>query len=558
MPHNIPKIEASTKFNFFTSIWIVPFIALLIAGWLAYQYFSELGPQIRIVFPNNEGLQAGQSRIKYRNVPVGTVQKIELQEDGEGIVVVARMDKTVKSFLNESSKFWIVKPEVGLGGISGLDTLISGTYINMHASKAEEHEDTFLGQSHAYRDDSQGEYFVLNSPKGNNAVKAGTPIYLKNIKVGQVEYVVLALDSASVDVIIYIENAYTPYLRTDSNFWVRSTFGVSLNNGRVDLAVAPITDLIGGAIEFSSQKKGMTCNVPDGHIFKLYANKGEVEHTYIGKSQKQLADFKLYTQESVAKLHIGAPVRYEGFEVGKVKEMQIHYDKINHNMQSEVLVSINLSVFANANDTMSATGKENFYTAVKEGLRAQIIPSDPITGFLYVDLTFTDAEDNRTIEYKHAFNVIPTVEYQSGNMLASMTKILDKINALPLEKLLDSLNTVVEDTDSLVKNTDGLVQGVDKPLTLLLSDLKTTVANLNKMTSKKSFDTIPSEIDKSLKALTSTLRTTKKVMRGYSSNSVITRQLADTLKIVTKTSKEMQLFLKMLNRKPNSLIFGDK
>jgi paraquat-inducible protein B len=565
MSQNIPKIEASTKFNFFTSIWLVPFIALLIAGWLAYQYFSELGPQIRIVFPKNEGLQAGQSRIKYRNVPIGTIQKIELQEDGEGIVVVARMDKTVKSFLNDSSKFWIVKPEVGLGGISGLDTLISGTYINMYASKSEESIETFLGQSHAYRDDTQGEYFVLNSPKGNNAVKAGTPIYLKNIKVGQVEYVVLALDNASVDVIVYIENRYTPYLRTDSNFWVRSTFGVSLNNGRVDLAVAPITDLIGGAIEFSSQKKGITCKVPDGHIFKLYANKGEVENTYIGNSQRQMADFKLYSQESAAKLHIGAPVRYEGFEVGKVKEMKIHYDKVNHKIQSEVLVAINLSVFANPNDTMSATGKENFYMAVKEGLRAQIIPSDPITGFLYVDLLFTDAEDNKTIEYRHAFNVLPTVEYQSGNILASMTKILDKINALPLEKLLDSLNTVIEDADGLVKNTDklvnntdGLVQGVDKPLTLLLSDLKTTVSNLNKMTSKKTFNTMPSEIDKSLKALTSTLKTTKKVMRGYGSNSVITRQLSDTLRIVTKTSKEMQLFLKMLNRKPNSLIFGDK
>ena len=565
MSKPIPKVEESSKFNFFTSIWIVPLIALLIAGWLAYQYFSELGPQIRIIFPNNEGLQAGQSHIKYRNVPVGTVTKIELQEDGEGIVVIARMDKTVSSFLNESSKFWIVKPEVGLGGVSGLDTLISGTYINMHAHKAEESKEEFIGQDHAFRDDSQGEYFVLNTPTGNNAVKPGTPVYLKNIQVGQVEYVVLSLDNASVDVIVYIENEYTPYLRPDSNFWVRSTFDVSLNNGHVDLAVAPVTDLIQGAIEFSSQKKGLVCTVPDGYVFKLYANKGEVENTRIGESLAQIETFKLYTQESIAKLHIGAPVRYQGFEVGKVREMQIHYDKTSHLMHSEITVAINLSVFANTNDTMSATGKENFTKAVEEGLRAQIIPSDPITGFLYVDLLFGDGEDNQTIAYRNGFHVLPTVRYKSGNMMASMTKILDKINALPLDKLLASLNSMLShgdsmigNADTLVKHTDGLVEGIDKPLVALVSDLKTTIRNLNKMTSKKSFEVLPTEMNKSLKSLKVTLKTADKVIKNYGGNSLLSRQLADTLKIVTQTSKEMRLFLKMLNRKPNSLIFGDK
>ena len=565
MSKPIPKVEESTKFNFFTSIWIVPFIALVIAGWLAYQYFSELGPEIRIVFPKNEGLQAGQSSIKYRNVPVGTVNRIELQEDGEGIVVVARMDKTVAAFLNESSKFWIVKPEVGLGGVSGLDTLISGTYINKHASKAEESKNKFVGQAHAFRDDSQGEYFVLNTPEGNNAVKAGTPIYLKNIQVGQVEYVVLSLDNASVDVVVYIENDYTPYLRTDSNFWVRSTFDVSLNNGHVDLAVAPVTDLIQGAIEFSSQKKGLICTVPDGYTFKLYANKGEVENTRIGKSQAQIEAFNLYTQESIAKLHIGAPVRYQGFEVGKVREMQIHYDKISHVMQSEVVVAINLSVFTDSNDTIAATGNENFSKAVEEGLRAQIIPSDPITGFLYVDLVFTEGDDNKSISYKNTFQILPTVSYKSGNMMASMTKILDKINALPLDKLLASLDSMVVHSDSmlsnadtLVKHTDGLVKGIDKPLVALVSDLKTTILNLNKMTSKKSFERLPTEMNKSLKSLKVTLKNADKVIKNYGGNSLLSRQLADTLKIVTQTSKEMRLFLKMLNRKPNSLIFGDK
>ena len=559
MSKEIPKVEESTKFNFFTSIWIVPFIALLIAAWLAYQYFSELGPEIRIIFSKNEGLQAGQSHIKYRNVPVGTVKKIELQEDGEGIVVVARMDKTVAPYLNASTKFWIVKPEVGIGGVSGLDTLISGTYINMYAEKAEEKQETFVGQDHAYRNDTTGAYFVLNTPRGDSSVKVGTPVYLKNIQVGQVEYVVLALDDASVDVIVYIENAYTPYLRVDSNFWVRSTFSAGLNNGTLNFSVAPVTDLIQGAIEFSSQKKEATCTVPDSYVFRLYDSKSEVENTYIGNNSKIIKRFKLETKEQISKLHVGSPVRYEGFEVGKVKEIQISYDKKNHAMKSNIFTNINLAVFANNNDITGKSGEDNFKAAVKDGLRAQIIPSDPITGFLYVDLTFNHAEDNQTLYVdSDAFTVLPTVAYKSGNMMASMTKILDKINDLPLDRLVDSLNKILDDTNKVVVDAGKVVKDVDKPLVAVLTDLKTTVKNLNKMSNKKSFVAMPDEVNKTLKELTRTLKTTKKVLGGYGSNSLITRQLSDTLKIVTQTSKEMQLFLKLLNRKPNSLIFGDK
>jgi paraquat-inducible protein B len=178
MNQEIPEIEESTKFNFFTSIWIVPFIAVIIAGWLAYQYFTQLGPVITITFPKNEGLQAGQSHIKYRDVPIGTVKKIALDEKGSGVIVTARMDKSAIPFLNEESKFWIVKPEVGLGGVSGLDTLISGTYIEMYAKKGREFKAQFIGLDHAYRNVEGGEYFVLNTPRGDSAVKVGTTIYL--------------------------------------------------------------------------------------------------------------------------------------------------------------------------------------------------------------------------------------------------------------------------------------------------------------------------------------------------------------------------------------------
>jgi paraquat-inducible protein B len=545
MSQEIPEIEESTKFNFITSIWIVPFIAILIAGWLAYQYYSELGPQIRITFPKNEGLQAGQSHIKYRDVPVGTVSKIELQEDGDGVVVIARMDKTVTPYLNEESKFWIVKPEVGISGVSGLDTLISGTYINMYAQKNGRSKEEFAGLDHAYRNIGGGEYFVLNTPRGDSSVKVGTPVYLKNVKVGQVEYVVLALDDASVDVIVFIDKQYVPYIHTNSKFWVRSTLDAGLANGNLDITVAPVTDLIQGAIEFSTTGKESNRTVPDSFIFELYKNKNIIESKRVGYGGKYIRTFILHTKDSIAKLKENASVRYDGFEVGKVKKITLSYEKSTHKMKGKVLIEIDTSVFKDGNDSLH-TGEENFYQAVNEGLRAQIIPTDIITGMLYVDLTFNHTDNNRTIIKEGRYALLPTVSYKSGSLMASATKILDKINKLPLEKLLASLNKVIDESAKPVANANAV-----------LLDLKKTVKNLNKMTDKRSFAAMPDEVNRMLKELTRTLQTTKKVVKGYDSNSLIAKQLSQTLKIVTETSKEMQQFLEMLNRKPNSLIFGD-
>ena len=545
MSQEIPEIEESTKFNFITSIWIVPFIALLIAGWLAYQYYSELGPQIRITFPKNEGLQAGQSHIKYRDVPIGVINKIELQEDGEGVVVVARMDRSVTPYLNENSKFWIVKPEVGVSGISGLDTLISGTYINMFAQKNGNYKENFAGLDHAYRNIGGGEYFVLNTPRGDSSVKVGTPIYLKNVKVGQVEYVVLALDDASVDVIVFIDKRYVPYIHTDSKFWVRSTLDAGLQNGNLDITVAPVTDLIQGAIEFSTTGKESNHTVPNSFVFELYKNKNIIEGKKVGYGGKYIKTFILHTEGFLAKLKENAAVRYEGFEVGKVKKISLSYERSTHKMRGKVVVDIDTSVFKDKNDTQH-TGEENLYQAVKEGLRAQIVPTDIITGMLYVDLVFDSNDTSRVITKEGRYASLPTVGYSSGNIMASATKILDKINRLPLEKLLASLNKVVDESAKPVANANAV-----------LLDLKRSVENINKMTNKRSFAAMPDEVNRMLKELTRTLQTTKKVVKGYDSNSLITKQLSQTLKIVTETSKEMQQFLEMLNRKPNSLIFGD-
>jgi len=546
MAQQIPEITQSTKFNFFTSIWIVPFIALIIAGWLAYQYFADRGPEIKIVFPQNEGLIAGQSVVKFRNVPVGKITRIYPEKDSNGVVVVVRMDSKKSSpYLTEEAKFWIVKPEVGLSGISGLDTLISGTYINVYSKLGGNREMTeYVGLLQPYRDTTEGEYFHLVSANGDD-ISLGMPIYYKNIKVGQVEYVYLSLNQKSVDTIIFIDKQYASLVHDDSKFWIKSMMNVDFTKGNIDINIAPFKFMLQGGIVFSSSGQEKNVTITSNRVFPIYKSKTSADSKTIGSAPNDLAKFMLLTDASTANLRELSPVRFDGFDIGWVDAIDISYSRKLHTMLTKIIMSVDTTVFKDKHDE-NASGLDNIYEAVNNGLRAKVAALDPISGMLYVDLTFDHNEGNGTIIQGKKYAQLPMVEHSSAGVMDSLTKIMDKISNLPLDKLVNSLDKVINETSEPIANANEM-----------LIELKKSAKHLSALTSKKSFETMPDEVNKALKELTKTLKTTKKVVSGYGNNSMLNKQLSYTLEILTKTSKEMEVFLRMLNRKPNSLIFGD-
>lgn len=524
MSTQIPTIEESNKFNLVTSIWIVPFIALFIAGWLAYQYYSELGPEIKIIFPQNEGLQAGQSVIKYKNVIIGKVTKLELENDGSNVAVYARMDKSAKPFLNEFTKFWIVKPEVGIGGITGLDTLISGTYIDTSSETGGEFRTTFTGMSNYNTMNMEGEYFHLNASTAYN-IQSGTPIFFKNIKVGTVEYVTISVDGQSIDFFAFIEKPYNDYVHTDSKFWIRSAIDVDYSSGRLDVNIAPITHLIQGGISFSSSGEDANKKVPSRHVFHLFKNEGTVEGKKIGKGGDAYKGFEVHLFDSVANLNSDASVKYDGYDVGRVNDMDVVYDPLTHKMAAKVYLKIDTSFFDSGKES-NATGEKNFIKAIEEGLYAQVAQTDPITGVLYVNLVFNKE------------SALPVHVVQG-----------EKYPVIPSRSNAD--NNLIVQLGTLLATTNKIVDENAKPLHETIVSLSETMKNVNAMMAQKEVQTIPKELDQSLKHLT-------KMLKGYESNSLRGDQLAQTLKAVQETSNEMKAFLKVLNRKPEAMVFGEE
>ena len=376
-------------------------------------------------------------------------------------------------------------------------------------------------------------------------VVIGTPIYYKNLKVGQVEYLYPGLDYKSIDILVFIDKKYVPYVHDDSRFWTKNMLNVDFSKGNLDFNVAPLHTMLQGGIVFSSSGEDRDNPVSAKHVFPLYKSKTEADTKRIVTDCTAMKKFMLYTQGSIANLQINSAVRYDGFDIGQVEDIKLSYDKGTHQMLGKVLIELDTSLFKDPNDENS-TGEANLYQAVEEGLRAKIAPLDPISGMLFVDLTFAHNEGNASIVRGDSYTLFPTATNAGTSVMSSLSEILEKINRLPLNELFASVQKVVEESEKPVANAN-----------LLLEELQKTVKNINTFTGKKSFEVLPDELNKALKEMTRTLKSTQKAVKGYDNDSLFKQQLAQTLEILTRTSKEMQVFLRMLNRKPNSLIFGD-
>ena len=548
MSDQIPEIQESNKFRFITSIWIVPIIAIVIALWLAFQYYSELGPKIEIIFQSNQGLKEGQSQVKFRNVPIGKVLEVSLNENGEGVKVIARIDKEATIYLNDEAKFWIVKPEVGISGVSGLDTILSGTYINMESQKKKMEKRDFIGLEQPYRLLEKGDYFHLSASSSHN-LKKGTPVFFKSMKAGLVEYVTIGLDGESVDVIIYVDKAYIPYIHPDSKFWVQSSLSIDYLNGQLNFNMAPMSNIISGGIEFSSSGQDTEKKVPYDYIFRLYKDSAVAAEKKIGKGGEAIKKYYMLFNESTAKLKKDASVKYDGFDVGRVKDIAYAYDSKSHQLSGEVIVLIDTSIFFDLNDS-NHTGEENLKNAVKEGLRASIQEHDPITGYLYISLEFVETNQTKEIVQKEHYTVFPTVSTSGEGIMSGLSGLIDSIRELPLESLIVSIDEAAESFSGLLNKNNAAIRK-------LLSGLDKTLDGVNKMVGSKEFSKMPKELNETMRELQKTLRSLNSVMKSNSDESLLSSQLSETLKEVKKASIDTQKLFNKLDRKPNSLIFGD-
>jgi paraquat-inducible protein B len=239
-------------------VWVIPIVAIALAGYLGYRTVSEKGPVITLYFETAEGLKAGKTPVKYKAVDIGTVTSVSVRHEEPQIVVVCELDRRAKGHVLEGSEFWVVRPRVGAGGVSGLGTLLSGAYINvLPGPQGGKPQREFVGleEPPALRPDDPRLRIVLHT-RELGSLGPGSPVYYRQIQVGKAGEHQLSEDKAGVDIELLIEPEHAELVRTNSRFWNVGGIDVSLGSGRVDVRTASMAALLLGGVAFDSPTGG--------------------------------------------------------------------------------------------------------------------------------------------------------------------------------------------------------------------------------------------------------------------------------------------------------------
>ena len=554
--YNTPKIKKSKGVQLLTTIWLVPIIAMTIALWLAYQYYSKIGPTIEISFKENAGLIANQSHLKLRNVNIGVVTKISLSKDGDGVTVQVKVNKEVSKYLNEKAKFWIVHADVGSHGISGLDTILSGAYIELYGVKDKKTKLKFVGLEKPYIDkDAAGKYYILSAPNSNNIVE-GSYVYYRMIKVGRVERVAISPDGKKVNFTIFVKEKYVPYINNESQFYTNSSINIDFSKGKLDISIASLSQIVHGGISIYTplHSIGKDYNqTKQKRIFPLYKSLSEMR----AKHLRQNFNNKVYAfkfSEATNRLEIGSPVEFNGFQVGYVTDIKSHFSNTSHRVESEVYALIDTKAFISSKEENSNQVMEKL---VKEGLKASLDSTIPIIGSDYINLVF-DNNKTATIVKTKEYDYFPTIQkVATSNILDDTQKLIQKLENLPLENLLISANKLLKENNIPIQNLLKDLRKTTNNLNRLVKNFNKSASNLNKLTRKESFQNLPTELSQTMQELTITLQKIQKLSSDYGADSKFASELSLTLRELSIMAESIGRISLKLEKKPNALILGD-
>ena len=482
-------------------IWLFPIIALVIGGWLVYQTLSQKGPTITIAFESADGVEEGKTKIKFKEVEIGLVDTVEIKKDLSGVVITAEMKKAATPYLTDTTRFWVVRPRVGIRGISGLGTLVSGTFIEVDPGKGGKPKRNFEGLQvpPLVTTDEPGKEFTLITDK-LGSYTTGSPVYYRGIEVGEVLGHELAKNRKDIFVHVFVHAPQDQLVRDDSRFWNASGIDVSIDADGLNINVESLQALALGGIAFDTPSD-LTKGTPSkaGKQFRLYETKDAVEEAIF----TQKIRWVLYFQDSVRGLSVGAPVEFKGIKIGSVAGVRLEFDRSGRRYLIAVAVDLDperITVIGEGSIGRLITRDIHLQAvrqSIAEGLRARLKTGNLLTGQLVVDLNFYPGEE-AIMRGDGSIPEIPTISSSIEEITRSLTALLDKVQGLPLAELTESLTNTVKSAERLVNSKEILsaIESLDQTLVTL----NRVITNLDKDLAPQAQSAL-SEADLTLKTI---------------------------------------------------------
>lgn len=427
-------------------VWVIPIVAALVGAWLTFHTFSQRGPAVTIIFESAEGLEAGKTKVKYKDVEIGAVESIELSEDLSHVIVTARLVKSAKVYLREDTRFWVVRAQVSAGRVSGLSTLFSGAYIGIDPAFDGESRSTFKGLDipPVVTSDEAGSLFTLRSPE-LRSLDIGSPVYYHAIMVGQVVSYELDESGESVTTMVFVEAPHDKRVQRNTQFWNVSGIDVSLSAEGVELDTVSLTSLLIGGISFDTPSDlGSGGSVEEGTVFHLYKNRLATKQPVLSRGNRFLVEF----EQSVGGLSIGAPVQFRGIKIGEVVDVRLILDLASETPRIPVLIEIHPELIEVAGRE-TGTRRDRWTSMVARGMRAQLQTGNILTGQLLVSLDFHPDAPPAEIIWSGSAPQLPTIPSPIEALKAGLAQFMNRLSSMPLEQIGANLNQTLKELSTL-------------------------------------------------------------------------------------------------------------
>lgn len=545
-PDNLPRATVVPRRRQRISVvWLIPILAAVVAIGIAIQRILSEGPTITIIFKAAQGVEAGKTFIKYKDVNIGQVTAVQLSSDHSKVEVTAKIDKNAGDLMVADAKFWVVEPRVTLSGVSGLGTLLSGNFIGFEVGKSNNKQRTFTGLEvpPIITSGQPGRQFVLKA-SDLGSLGIGSPIYYRRLQVGQVIAYDLSSDGKAMDIKIFVNAPYDKYVNPRTRFWNASGIDVSVGAGGVDVRTQSLVALLAGGLAFDTPPSAAKAEPAAANaVFTLYSDQA----TAMKQPDSISVRYVLYFNESLRGLSVGAPVTVLGLPGGEVTDVGIAIEPKTMRLRGRVeIVFFPERLVARLSQKQAAVGetiekslqqRHAFVQRLVEqrGMRAQLRSGNILTGQLYIAFDSFPNAPKAKVDWNRDPAELPVVPSTVSDIEAKLTNIVNKLDKLPLEAIGDDLRKTLVSLDQTLKDAGQAVNRIDADVT---PGLKTTLDDLR--------GTI-GIVDRVLKNTDATL---------VGKDAPAQQELRDALQEITRAARSLRILTDYLERHPDSVIWG--
>ncbi|CAH2602985.1 Paraquat-inducible protein B [Rhodovastum atsumiense] len=535
-----------------SAIWLVPLVAVLIAAWLVWTTLSSRGPLITITFESAEGLQAGQSQVKYKDVVMGTVQSVTVAPDLTHVTVIARMTPEAEPLLNERAKFWVVRPRLSAGAISGLETLLSGSYIAILPSAEKgraQRSFTGLEDPPVLQTTVPGHTFLLKATR-IGSISAGSPLFFRGLTVGEVLGWDVADMAESVTIHAFVRAPYDRYVHEETRFWNASGISLQFGGDGVRLRIESLRAVLLGGIAFETPSRPTSPRVTaQDAVFPLFADEAAAEGAGYSRRIQGVA----YFPGAVDGLAKGAPVTLRGIRIGEVTGLSLEYDRASDSLRVPVHFEIEPERIADSAEAAGRGPLANLTRLVGQGLRAQLQTTNLLTGQKSIAFTFVADAPPAEVKIENGAFVVPTVPDQIAGIVEAAQGLIGKLEKVPFDRIGENINATLAGTSTLV-NSEALRQ--------TLISLQGTVGAAQ--TFMKGLDSAAAPALQRLPGIAAGLqesvtrlnRLMLGIDTGYGENSRIYRNIDRLLAQLNDTAQAVRVLSDILARHPEAILRG--